>query len=64
MFATCSEYIPNIILNIMQLGLYWVEGTKSWSFDWPLFIGREGMVDACVNSGSEVEYVAAAPVAR
>jgi hypothetical protein len=30
-----------------RLGLYWVGGTKSWSFDRPLFIGREGMVDAC-----------------
>src|SRR6266480_1327307 len=29
----------------VRLGLYWVGGTKSWSFDRPLFIGREGMVD-------------------
>ena len=29
----------------IRLGLYWVGGTKSWLFDWPLFIGREGMVD-------------------
>ena len=33
-------------LFFMRLGLYWVGGTKSWSFDRPLFIGREGMVDA------------------
>ena len=30
----------------IRLGLYWVGGTKSWSFERPLFIGREGMVDA------------------
>ena len=30
----------------VRLGLYWVGGTKSWSFDRALFIGREGMVDA------------------
>ncbi len=26
------------------LGLYWVGGTKSWSLDRPLFIGRWGML--------------------
>ena len=26
-------------------GLYWVGGTKSWSLERPLFIGREGMVN-------------------
>ena len=32
-------------LFFVRQGLYWVGGTKSWSFDRPLFIGREGMVD-------------------
>ena len=55
-FILCRFIASNFGINLsgekpegccfVRLGLYWVGGTKSWSFDRPLFIGREGMVDA------------------
>ena len=55
-FIRCRFMALNLGINLsgekpegccfIWLGLYWVGGIKLWSFDWSLFMGREGMVDA------------------